>query len=61
MRILKRKDVEDMTGLKRSSIYLKMANNEFPKQIKLGARSVGWLLSDVENWINQKISETRGM
>jgi prophage regulatory protein len=40
-RILRLADVLHLTGLSRSSIYLKIANGQFPKQLSLGARS--WL------------------
>jgi hypothetical protein len=26
----------------------------FPQPVKLGARAIGWILSDVENWIASK-------
>ena len=34
-------EVMDMTGLSRSSIYLRISTNEFPKPVKLGRRAVG--------------------
>lgn len=49
--ILRLPIVKARTGLSRSSIYLKIAKNEFPKPISLGARSVGWLENEVEDWI----------
>jgi prophage regulatory protein len=36
-----------------------MANGEFPASISLGGRSVGWLEEDINNWLNQKIEESR--
>ena len=53
--ILRRHDVESRTGIPRSTIYAKMASGDFPASIKLGARSVGWLESDIENWIKSKL------
>jgi prophage regulatory protein len=50
-RIVKRLEVESMTGLSRSTIYAKMAEDTFPKQHKLSKRSVGWLYSDIQGWI----------
>ncbi len=41
--ILRRKQVEKRTGLSRSTIYLRIQDGSFPKQINLGARAVGWL------------------
>jgi prophage regulatory protein len=53
--ILRRDEVERATGLPRSSLYAKIAKGEFPKSIKLGARSVGWLERDVAAWQKQRI------
>lgn len=52
-RILRRQQVEEKTGLARSTIYKRMATGNFPKQINLGgARAVGWLESDIDDWID---------
>ena len=57
-RILRLPTVEKVTGLPRSTIYLKISQNLFPSQISLGKRSVGWLESEITKWINQRISES---
>lgn len=57
--ILRRKQVEQRTGLRRSTIYDAMRRNEFPAPIRLGARSVGWLSSEIEAWISARIAESR--
>lgn len=51
-RILRRPDVERMTGLPRSTLYDKVAKGEFPRPIKLGAKAVGWRESVVNDWID---------
>ena len=48
--------VKEMTCLSKSSIYRLMADGEFPSQIPLGARSVVWVRSQVEDLCSQKIS-----
>ncbi|RWN59618.1 AlpA family transcriptional regulator [Mesorhizobium sp.] len=53
--ILRRDEVERATGLPRSTIYDKIAKGEFPKPIKLGTRSVGWLERDIAAWQKQRI------
>ena len=35
-------EVMKLTGLSRSSIYLAVSKEEFPKSIKIGRRAVGW-------------------
>ena len=47
------------TGLSRSAIYQRIAEGTFPKQINLGGRAVGWLEEDIQNWIKQRIAESR--
>ena len=49
--IYRRRDVERVTGLSRSSIYEFMAKDRFPRPVRLGARAVGWRASDVHAWI----------
>ena len=56
--ILRRKDVENMVGLSRSTIYKLMNQGLFPKAIRLGPRAVGWRISDIENWINQQAARS---
>ncbi|PLX69969.1 MAG: AlpA family transcriptional regulator [Denitrovibrio sp.] len=55
--ILRRREVEKMTGMSRSTIYLHMSLGEFPKPIKLGSRSVGWIKNEILSWLESKIQE----
>ena len=55
--ILRLPEVVKSTGLARSTIYKKMSANEFPKPISLGVKSVGWLESDIQKWIEDRISQ----
>ena len=48
--ILRRHDVEKLTGLARSTIYAKISSGEFPKPVKITGRSVGWLETEINNW-----------
>jgi len=43
-------EVITMTGLSRSSIYLRISTNEFPKPIKIGRRAVGWPEDSLIEW-----------
>lgn len=58
--ILRRKQVEQRTGLSRSTIYLRVAQGDFPKAVSLGARAVGWLESEIEDWLNCRVEMSRG-
>lgn len=54
--IQKLKDVKNLTKLSRSSIYLKVKRGEFPAPVSLGARSVGWLKSELDAWFQERIA-----
>jgi prophage regulatory protein len=58
-RILRRPDVTSRTGLSRSTIYALMERGTFPKQVKLGSRAVGWLESEIEDWLRCRIELSR--
>jgi len=51
--------VKTCSGLSRSTIYLRMAKGTFPKPISLGGRAVGWLDSEIAEWIEQQIRRSR--
>ena len=57
-RVIRRPVVEHLTGLSRSSIYAMIANGEFPAQIKIGIRAVGWRQSEIEAWIENRSSQS---
>ena len=41
-------EVRTRTGKSRSTIYAGIAGGTFPKPIKLGPRSVGWIEAEIE-------------
>ena len=51
--------VKEVTGLSRSSIYLFMEKNQFPKQIKIGARAVAWDELEIADWIAKRKQATQ--
>lgn len=60
--ILRLPQVRQITGLSRSSIYLRMGEGTFPQTITLGgprARAVGWLASEIQGWVSDRIAESR--
>ena len=58
--LLRRPEVERLTGLSRARIYEKMATGEFPKPVKTGPRAVAWLETEIADWQNQRIAERDG-
>ena len=55
MRLIKLKEVMQKTSLGHSSIYKFIAEGTFPKQVSLGAKSVAWVESEVDEWILEMI------
>ena len=49
-----------ITGLSKSSIYARISEGTFPKQIALGPRLVVWVESDIQNWISEQVAAARG-
>lgn len=45
------------TGLSRSTIYSLISRGEFPQKIQLSTRSIGFLESEVNDWIAEKLSQ----
>jgi prophage regulatory protein len=57
--ILRLPEVKERVGLSRSAIYLAVSREEFPRPVRLGARAVGWLESEIEEWIRQRVKFSR--
>lgn len=53
--ILRRKQVEERTGLSRSAIYAMKARGEFPQPVKLTRKAVGWPAHVVEAWLASRV------
>ncbi len=58
-RILRLPEVQRRTGLSRSTIYVRLDQGLFPRPVSLGARAVGWIESEVDEWIRERIAESR--
>jgi prophage regulatory protein len=53
-RILRLPDVIQMSGLSRATIRRLEKLGLFPKSVKIGLRAIGWIESEVENWIAER-------
>ncbi|MEG0870362.1 MAG: AlpA family phage regulatory protein [Hafnia sp.] len=49
-RVIREAECRQLTGLCRTTRYLMEKEGKFPSRRKLGGRSVGWLLSEVNDW-----------
>lgn len=56
IRFVRLREVMARTGLSRSTIYVMMAEGRFPKPVPLGERSVGWIESELEEWLRDRIA-----
>lgn len=54
MRVLRIKDVCERTGLKHAWIYKLEGEGRFPARVELGPNAVGWLESEVDEWISSR-------
>jgi prophage regulatory protein len=57
--ILRLPSVKSRTGLSRSTIYLRISEGTFPKQISLGGRAIGWVEDEIEAWLSNQIEQSR--
>lgn len=46
-RLIRRPEVEQLTGYRRSSIYARIHQGIFPPPITIGARSVAWIADEI--------------
>ena len=58
-KILRLPKVICLTGLSRSTIFNRIAAGDFPSSVSLGGRSVGWVGSEVDEWIDSQIRNSR--
>jgi prophage regulatory protein len=51
LRILRRPDVERVTGLKKTRIDELERRGEFPQRVRISDRATGWRSDEVEAWV----------
>ena len=59
-KLLRLPEVKSATGLSKSTIYARIAEGTFPRQVPLGPRLVVWVEADIQNWIAEQVSAARG-
>ena len=50
-RFLRIGKVLDRTGFSRATLYRKIADGSFPKQVKISERCAAWRESEIDAWI----------
>lgn len=51
-RIVRMKEITEITKLSRSTIQRKINDGSFPSGLKIGKKAVGWRQSEIEYWID---------
>jgi prophage regulatory protein len=49
-RIIRKKQLADFVGLRRTAVDDAIKRGDFPRPIKIGPRAVGWLEEDIAQW-----------
>ena len=52
--ILRKRQVEELTGRSYSSIRRDMARGAFPKPVQIGPRAIGWRSDEVRAWLTSR-------
>ncbi|MDC9591196.1 AlpA family transcriptional regulator [Xenorhabdus sp. XENO-10] len=52
-------EVQRRTGYSKAWIYRLIKEEKFPKQVKIGPRSVAFVESEIDGWVDQRIAESR--
>lgn len=53
-RVLRKKEVLGIVGLSDPTVYRMERAGKFPKRLRLGGNSCGWLQSEVDGWIAER-------
>lgn len=55
MKFMRLPEVKEKTGLSKSAIYSKIKEGEFPVSVPIGSRTVAWLESDIDEWLEWRV------
>ena len=56
-RLLRLPDVSAIVGIRKSTIYILMRANKFPKCVRVTSKTVAWPESAVLAWVNDRITK----
>ncbi|AXA91314.1 AlpA family transcriptional regulator [Massilia sp. YMA4] len=54
--IMRLPEVAAVCGKSRAAIYKAIRAGEFPKQVKISARSSGWVRCEIEEWVRSRMA-----
>lgn len=55
--LIRLSEVQKRTGYSKAWIYRLLKENRFPQSVKIGARAIAFVESEVDDWISQRIEE----
>lgn len=58
-RLLRWNDVQARVGICRSQAHCMVQRGEFPAPVKLGTRASAWVESEINDWIENRITSSR--
>lgn len=58
--LIRLSEVQRRTGYSKAWIYRLLKESRFPKSVKIGSRAIAFVESEIDDWINQRIAESRG-
>ena len=57
--LIRLSEVQRRTGYSKAWIYRLMSHGKFPKSVKIGIRAIAFVESEIDEWINERIAESR--
>jgi prophage regulatory protein len=61
VRLIREKQILERTGLSRTQRWRLEREGRFPARVQLSERSFGWIESEVEAWIAERVRERRSV
>lgn len=58
--LIRLSEVQRRTGYSKAWIYRLISQKRFPSTVKIGSRSIAFIESEIDDWIDQRIAESRG-
>ena len=56
-RLLRRGEVQALTGLSRSTIYRLIYLGDFPQPVRLSTRAVAWRIDEIAIWLERRSAQ----
>ena len=54
IRLLRIREVLDLVGLKKATVYQLLRTGQFPRSVKITSRAVGWVEEEIQQWLAER-------